>query len=196
MNIAKILITIIFIITSSSGYTDCIGYKTFVLAMKQQIDSISTKESRKNLEYVRKKLQQVIQDNVDLQGIFRFVIGKHWSLITQKEKEDFLKEYEIHLTRLCVKILHRYMNDSEMIIMSLRAVNDETCLIGTRFSYGDGEFTNIDFKVTKNDSSFLINDVVMSGVSITINQRSQFSEKIDTYGIASVIDELKYNNNL
>lgn len=196
MNIAKILIITIFIIISSNGYTDCIGHKTFVLAMKQQIDSISTKESRKNLEYVRKKLQQVIQDNVNLQGISRFVIGKHWSLITQKEKEDFLKEYEVHLTRLCVKILHRYMNDSEMIIMSLRAVDDKTCLIGTRFSYGDGEFTNIDFKVTKSDSSFLINDVVMSGVSITINQRSQFSEKIDTYGIASVIDELKYNNNL
>lgn len=83
-----------------------------------------------------------------------------------------------------------------MIIMSTKAVDDETCLIGTRFSYGDEEFTNIDFKVTKSDSSFLINDVVMSGISIAINQRSQFSEKIDTNGMASVIDELKRNNNL
>lgn len=87
------------------------------------------------------------------------------------------------------------MHDSEMIIMSTKAVDDETCLIGTRFSYGDEEFTNIDFKGTKNNSSFLISDVVMSGISIAINQRSQFSEKIDTHGIASVIAELKCNNN-
>ncbi len=88
------------------------------------------------------------------------------------------------------------MNNSEMTIMSSRAVDDATCLISTRFFYSDEEFTNIDFKVTRNVSSFLISDVVMNGISISINQRSQFSEKIDTYSIARVIDELKYNNNL
>lgn len=194
MNVIKVLI--IFMVTYSSAYANCIGHKTFVLAMKQQVDSTSMKGNRKNLEHIYEKLQQIIQNNVNLKGISRFVIGKYWTLATQKEKEDFLKEYEVYLTRLCAKILYKYINNSEMIIMSTKAVDDETCLIGTRFSYGDEEFTNIDFKVTKSDSSFLINDVVMSGISIAINQRSQFSEKIDTNGMASVIDELKRNNNL
>ncbi|BET35694.1 hypothetical protein wScaTNS_09070 [Wolbachia pipientis] len=154
------------------------------------------KGNRKNLEHIHEELQKIIQNNVNLKEISRFVIGKYWNLSTQKEKEEFLKEYEVYLARLCAKILYKYINNSEMIIMSTKAVDDETCLIGTRFSYGDEEFTNIDFKVTKSDSSFLINDVVMSGISIAINQRSQFSEKIDTNGMASVIDELKCNNNL
>ncbi len=195
MNITKVLIIIVFIVTSLSAYTNCIDHKIFVHTMKQQVDGISTKGNRKNLEHVHEELQEVIQNNVNLKGISQFVIGKHGALVKQKEKEDFLREYEVYLTRLCVKILSKYMSNSEMIIMSSRAVDDETCLIGTRFSYGDEEFTNIDFKVTKNNSSFLISDVVMSGISIAINQRSQFSEKIDAHGIASVIDELKCNNN-
>ncbi|WP_177429451.1 MlaC/ttg2D family ABC transporter substrate-binding protein [Wolbachia endosymbiont of Nilaparvata lugens] len=186
----------IFIVISSSAYANCIGHKTFVLAMKQQVDNTSMKGNRKNLEHVQEELLKIIQNNVDLKGISRFVIGKYWNLSIQKEKEEFLKEYEVYLARLCTKILYKYINNSEMIIMSTKAVDNETCLIGTRFSYGDEEFTNIDFKVTKSDSSFLINDVVMSGISISINQRSQFSEKIDTNGMASVIDELKRNNNL
>ncbi|MBS9531485.1 MULTISPECIES: MlaC/ttg2D family ABC transporter substrate-binding protein [Wolbachia] len=194
MNLIKFLT--IFIVISSSAYANCIGHKTFVLAMKQQVDNTSMKGNRKNLEHVQEELLKIIQNNVDLKGISRFVIGKYWNLSTQKEKEEFLKEYEVYLARLCAKILYKYINNSEMIIMSTRAVDDETCLIGTRFSYGDEEFTNIDFKVTKSDNSFLINDVVMSGISISINQRSQFSEKIDTNGMASVIDELKRNNNL
>lgn len=194
MNVIKLLT--IFILISSSGYTSCIDHKTFVLAMKQQVDNTSMKGNRKNSEHIHKKLRKVIQNNINLKEISRFVIGKYWNLSTQKEKEEFLKEYELYLARLCAKILYKYINNSEMIIMSTKAVNDETCLIGTRFSYGDEEFTNIDFKVTKSDSSFLINDVVMSGISIAINQRSQFSEKIDTNGMASVIDELKRNNNL
>lgn len=194
MNVIKVLI--IFMVTYSSAYANCIGHKTFVLAMKQQVDSISMKGNRKNSEHIHEKLRKIIQNNVNLKEISRFVIGKYWNLSTQKEKEEFLKEYEVYLARLCAKILYKYINNSEMIIMSTKAVDDETCLIGTRFSYGDEEFTNIDFKVTKSDSSFLINDVVMSGISIAINQRSQFSEKIDTNGMASVIDELKCNNNL
>lgn len=194
MNVIKLLT--IFIVISSSAYANCIGHKTFVLAMKQQVDNTSMKGNRKNLEHVQEELLKIIQNNVDLKGISRFVIGKYWNLSIQKEKEEFLKEYEVYLARLCTKILYKYINNSEMIIMSTKAVDDETCLIGTRFSYGDEEFTNIDFKVTKSDSSFLINDVVMSGISISINQRSQFSEKIDTNGMASVIDELKRNNNL
>jgi len=194
MNVIKLLT--IFIVISSSAYASCIGHKTFVLAMKQQIDNTSMKGNRKNSEHIHEKLRKIIQNNVNLKEISRFVIGKYWNLSTQKEKEEFLKEYEVYLARLCAKILYKYINNSEMIIMSTKAVDDETCLIGTRFSYGDEEFTNIDFKVTKSDSSFLINDVVMSGISISINQRSQFSEKIDTNGMASVIDELKRNNNL
>ncbi|MFP3020999.1 phospholipid-binding protein MlaC [Wolbachia endosymbiont (group A) of Pogonocherus hispidulus] len=195
MNITKVLIIIVFIVISSRAYTSCTDHKIFVHTMKQQVDSMSTKGNRKNLEHVHEKLQEVIQNNVNLKEISRFVMGKYWALTTQKEREDFLREYEVYLTRLCVKILSKYMSNSEMIIMSTKAVDDETCLIGTRFSYGDEEFTNIDFKVTKNNSSFLISDVVMSGISIAINQRSQFSEKIDTHGIASVIAELKCNNN-
>ncbi|WP_374698473.1 phospholipid-binding protein MlaC [Wolbachia endosymbiont (group B) of Limnophora tigrina] len=195
MNITKVLIIIVFIVISSSAYTNCTDHKIFMHAMKQKVDYICIKE-KKNQEYLYKKLREVIQNNINLKEISRFVMGKYWTLTTQKEKEDFLREYEVYLTRLCVKILSKYMNDSEMIIMSSRAVEDETCLISTRFSYGDEEFTNIDFKVTENNSSFLISDVVMNGISIAINQRSQFSEKIDTHGIASVIDELKCNNNL
>ncbi|NSM56203.1 ABC transporter substrate-binding protein [Wolbachia endosymbiont of Atemnus politus] len=196
MNITKVLIIIAFIVISSSAHTSCADHKIFIHAMKQQVDSISTKENKKNREHMYKKLQGIIQNNVDLKEISRFVMGKHWTLTTQEERESFLKEYEVYLKRLCIKILYKYMNDSEMIIMGSRAIDDETCLISTRFSYGDEEFTNINFKVTKNDKSFLISDVEMNGISISINQRSQFSEKIDTYGIASVIEELKCNNNL
>ncbi|MGL9717366.1 MAG: MlaC/ttg2D family ABC transporter substrate-binding protein [Wolbachia sp.] len=196
MNVTRVLIIIAFIVVSSSAYTSCADHKIFMHAMKQQVDSISTKENKKDREHMYKKLREIIRNNVDLKEISRFVMGKHWALTTQEERESFLKEYEVYLTRLCTKILYKYMNDSEMIIMGSRAVGDKTCSISTRFSYGDEEFTNIDFKVTKNDKSFLISDVVMNGISISINQRSQFSERIDTYGITNVISELKYNNNL
>ncbi|MDG7052461.1 MAG: ABC transporter substrate-binding protein [Wolbachia endosymbiont of Alcedoecus sp.] len=196
MNIAKALIIIVFAIISSGACTSCADHKIFVHAMKQQVDNIYTKEKKRNREYIYIKLQEIIRNNVNLKEISRFVMGKHWTLTTQEERESFLKEYEMYLTRLCVKILYQYMNNSEMTIMGSKAGDDGICFVSTRFSYGDEEFTNIDFKVAKSNSSFLINDVVMSGISISISQRSQFSEKIDTYGIASVIDELKCNNNL
>ncbi|QKX02399.1 MlaC/ttg2D family ABC transporter substrate-binding protein [Wolbachia endosymbiont of Dirofilaria (Dirofilaria) immitis] len=196
MNITKALIIIVSTIISLRAYTNCTDHKIFVHSIKQQVDGTSIKENKKNREYICKKLQEIIQNNVNLKEISQFVIGKHWTLITQRERENFLREYEAYFTHLCAKILYKYINGSEMNIISSKAIDDRTCLINTRFSYSDEEFTNIDFKVTKNNNSFLINDIVMNAISISINQRSKFSEKIDTYGITNVINELKFNNNL
>ncbi|MDG7056045.1 MAG: ABC transporter substrate-binding protein [Wolbachia endosymbiont of Meromenopon meropis] len=196
MNITKALIITIFIIISSDAYASCTDHRIFVHAIKQQVDTLYTKGKKKNREYIYKKLREIIQNNVNLKEISKFVMGKHWTLTTQEERESFLKEYEIYLTHLCVKILYHYINNSEMTIMNSQLCSDKACLINTRFSYTNERFTNIDFKVTKINSSFLINDVIMGGVSISISQRSQFNEKIDTHGIENVINELKCNNNL
>ncbi|WCR54192.1 MAG: hypothetical protein PG981_001214 [Wolbachia endosymbiont of Ctenocephalides orientis wCori] len=192
MNHIKALIAIVFTMASLSTYASCNYHKDFIFSMKKQVDSISVRESKKD---IYAKLQEIIQNSVNTKEISRFVMGKYGVLATEKEKEDFLKEYEIYITRFCVKILYQHIN-SEMTIMSARAIDDETCLIGTRFSSGNEEFTNADFKVTKNGDYILISDVVMSGISISINQRSKFYEKIDERGIVSVIEELKCNNSL
>ncbi len=89
MNITKVLTIIVFIVISSSAYTNCTDHKIFVHTMKQQVDGISTKENKKNRECVQKKLQEVIQNNVNLKGISQFVIGKHWALVKQKKKKIF-----------------------------------------------------------------------------------------------------------
>lgn len=56
MNITKVLIIIVFIVISSRAYTSCTDHKIFVHTMKQQVDGISTKGNRKNLEHVHEKL--------------------------------------------------------------------------------------------------------------------------------------------
>ncbi|WP_168464844.1 MlaC/ttg2D family ABC transporter substrate-binding protein [Wolbachia endosymbiont of Ctenocephalides felis wCfeT] len=195
MNIIKVLVLFFCITVSSNTYTHCADHKIFIQTMKQQVDNIFAK-GNKDRKYIYSKLQEMIHDHVDLKGISRFVMGKHWTMAPKREKAIFLREYEIYLTRLCTKIIYKYMNDSEMTVMSTRVVDDNTCLVNTRFSYGNEEFTNVDFKITKDGNSFSISDVVMSGISIAINQRSQFNEKIDMHSITNVIEELKCSNSL
>ena len=133
MNITKALIVIVFVTISSGAYTSCADHKIFVHAMKQQVDSIYTKEKKRNREYIYIKLQEIIRSNVNLKEISRFVMGKHWTLTTREERESFLKEYEVYFTRLCVKILYKYMNNSEMTIMGSKAGDDGTCLVVQNF---------------------------------------------------------------
>jgi phospholipid transport system substrate-binding protein len=52
MNITKVLITIVFVTISSGAYTSCTDHKIFVHAMKQQVDSMYTKEKKRYREYI------------------------------------------------------------------------------------------------------------------------------------------------
>lgn len=185
---------IIIIVVASSAYANSTNHKTFVYSLKQQVDDILIRE---NKEDRHKKLQKIIQDNVDLKKISRFVIGKYWALTKEEKRQEFIKEYETYFTRLCIKILPNYIGGGEMTIMGVKEVGDGACIVNIRFSdYKNEGFTNINFKIIENKNSFLISDIIVGGMSITINQRTQFNEKIDKYGITSVIEELKYNNNL
>lgn len=184
---------IVIIIIALNAYASFENHKAFVYSLKQKIDDILIRGNEKSHH---EKLQEIIQDSIDLKKVSQFVMGKHWILSTEKTKEDFVREYTTYFTRLCIKILNNYVGSSKMTIMSVKKVTDGVYIISTRFSYDENEgFNNIDFKIIECNNSFLIDDIVMSGMSITINQRTQFNEKIDTYGIASVIEELKCSNN-
>ncbi|VVC38932.1 Toluene tolerance Ttg2/phospholipid-binding protein MlaC,Mur ligase, C-terminal [Cinara cedri] len=79
---------------------------------------------RESKEDRHKKLQEIIQDNVDLKRISRFVIGKYWALTTEEKRQEFIKEHETYFTRLCIKILHNYIGGGEMMIMGVKEVGD------------------------------------------------------------------------
>ncbi|MDN5247551.1 MAG: ABC transporter substrate-binding protein [Wolbachia endosymbiont of Tyrophagus putrescentiae] len=192
MKIIKTLAIIICIAISSHSYAHYENYKTLIYTLKQQVQDTLAENGNKE-----EKVQKIIQNSVNLRKISQFVMGKHWTLTTEEKRENFIKEYETHFIRLCIKILCNCVNSGEMTIMGVKKLDDGVFLVNTRFSYNENEeFTNIDFKVIENDGSPLIDDIVMSGISISINQRSLFNGKIDAYGIEHVIEELRYSNNL
>lgn len=192
MKAVKILTIIIFIITVPNIYANSENYKTFLHKLKKQVDEIFVE---KNRDSCHKRLQKIVQDNVDLKKISHFVIGKHWLLISENERKEFLQEYERYFIQLCTKILDVHISRGELTIISTKKINEKEHLVNTRLLYDEsGDFINIDFRIIENDNSFLINDIIISGTSISIYQRSQFSEKIDTHGISHVTKELKCKN--
>ncbi|MBV0899347.1 MAG: ABC transporter substrate-binding protein [Wolbachia endosymbiont of Fragariocoptes setiger] len=192
MKAVKILTIIIFIIIIPNIYANSENYKTFLRKLKKQVDEVFVE---KNRDSCHKRLQKIVQDNVDLKKISHFVIGKHWLLISENERKEFLQEYERYFIQLCTKILDVHISRGELTIISTKKINEKEHLVNTRLLYDEsGDFINIDFRIIENDNSFLINDIIISGTSISIYQRSQFSEKIDIHGISHVTKELKCKN--
>ncbi|WP_367618204.1 hypothetical protein [Wolbachia endosymbiont of Litomosoides sigmodontis] len=65
MNIIRVLIIIIFIVISLNAYTNCADRGIFVHPVKQKVDGISITENKKIGEHVYKKLQEIVQNDVD-----------------------------------------------------------------------------------------------------------------------------------
>jgi phospholipid transport system substrate-binding protein len=191
MYIIKILIIIML---ATNTHAHCKNHKDFIYELKNKIDNTIFTVNKANQI---KMLQEIIQDNVDIQKISRFVMGKHWRLTQEATRADFLREYEAHFVQLCIKILYNnIIKNCRMTIMGATKVDNQVYVVNTRFSHDDGEeFTNIDFRVTEKNGLFVISDIILSGMSISINQRTMFSKKIDTYGIEQIIKELKHENN-
>ncbi|WP_333023430.1 MlaC/ttg2D family ABC transporter substrate-binding protein [Wolbachia endosymbiont of Pentidionis agamae] len=161
------------------------GPIVFITNLKEKLENAGKSQSSKY-----QKLGQVIKSNVDMENISRFVMGRYWNIASQEERKNFLIEYEKHFLKLCANNLHRYMKNSEMIIMSVRKIDNFSYLINTRLTYNDDELFNISYKVIQKEDSFLISDIIIAGISLVINQRTKFGEKFDSVGIINTIEEL------
>ncbi len=185
-----VILTFLLIISNNclAASTDLIESRNFVRSLKKQINSVSNQPK----EQAYQRLREIVRDNIDIQKIAKFVMGKHWKFANEEEREAFIKEYSAYLERLYVSSLHKFTNN-EITIIGNQDLGNDSYLVNTRFSNDDG-FVSMGYKIKKSGDSFYITDVIVNGISIVITQRVKFDSEIQEKGLKSIIATLEQSN--
>ena len=149
--------------------------------------------SKLNLPQRKERLVTIIEAVVDIDWISKFVLGKHYRTATPEQKEQFKKLYREFMINTYSPKFTGYNGEKFSITSITKDDNYYTakCL----FSPKDKAPTiNLDFRVRKNtdknESKFLIFDIVAEGVSLIETQRSEFGSVISKDGLDSFLADL------
>ncbi len=148
---------------------------------------------------IYKLAEEKILPNFDFERISRLVLGKAWRTATDDQKTQFKYEFKNLLLRTYAVALSKY-KDQKIEYKPLRMKpTDEIVTVKTEIIQSGAQPIDVDYALAKQDNGWLVIDIIIEGVSLVTNYRSQFAGEIKRNGMDSLIKELanknKTNNN-
>ena len=148
---------------------------------------------------IYKLAEEKILPYFDFERISRLVLVKAWRTATDDQKTQFKYEFKNLLLRTYAVALSKY-KDQKIEYKPLRMKpTDEIVTVKTEIIQSGAQPIDVDYALAKQDNGWLVIDIIIEGVSLVTNYRSQFASEIKRNGMDSLIKELanknKTNNN-
>ncbi|MBA3696252.1 MAG: ABC transporter substrate-binding protein [Methylotenera sp.] len=138
--------------------------------------------------------EEKILPNFDFDRVCRMVLGKNWKIATPEQQAGFQKEFRSLLLRTYASALGKY-KDQVIQYKPLHAeAGESNVTVKTQIIQPGGQPIGVDYSLFKGESGWKVYDIVIEGVSLVTNYRSQFTNEIRQNGIDSLIKKLTEKN--
>jgi phospholipid transport system substrate-binding protein len=146
----------------------------------------------------RAKLIQLIESRVlphfNFNAMTALAMGQNWARATPEQKKRLTDEFKTLLVRTYASALAAYSNQ-KFDFRPLRAKPTDTdVLVQVRVVQQGAQPVPIDYSMEKTASGWKVYDVMVGGISLVANYRSEFSNVVRASGIEGLIKDLHAKN--
>ncbi len=138
--------------------------------------------------------EEKILPNFDFEKISRLVLGKNWTQASAEQKEVFQTEFKTLLLRTYATALSKYKNQTIDYKPFRMETDADTATVKTAIQQPSGQPIAVDYTLSKKGEDWKVFDIVIEGVSLVTNYRSQFAQEIRTNGLDSLNKKLADKN--
>jgi len=197
MNIRKYLLLLVALIISTSVLADLAPDE---LVRKTADDVINELKKDKDIKVgdrakIYKLAEEKILPNFDFKRICRLVLGKNWRSMTVDQRNVFQVEFRGLLLRTYAIALSKF-RDQTIEFKPLRMKSSDTIvLVKTEITQSGGQPIDVNYALSNSTGKWLVFDIVIEGVSLVTNYRSQFASQVKKNGIEDLLKKLSEKNN-
>jgi phospholipid transport system substrate-binding protein len=141
----------------------------------------------------RARIEEVVYAEVDFPTLTRLVLARNWGRFTPEQKKDFEREFKQHLSVTYGKNVDNYKNERVQIVGDRKEIRDDWT-VQTRIIRGGPDDIAVEYRLRQREGQWRIIDVIVEGVSLVANFRSQFQEIISNRGVDHLIKLLREKN--
>lgn len=128
-----------------------------------------------------RQFRGLLNENFDVPGIGRFVLGRYWRVATPEQRDEYLKLFEESIIRTYARRFSDYSGET-VEVERARRDGDDFILVDSRIQRPTGGPVAVTWRLLGEGESFRIVDVVVEGVSMSVTQRSDFASVIQSGG--------------
>jgi phospholipid transport system substrate-binding protein len=146
----------------------------------------------------RAKLIEVIEAKVlphfNFSSMTALAMGQNWNKATPEQKKRLTEEFKTLLVRTYASALSAY-SDQKLDFRPLRAKPTDTdVMVNVRVLQPGAQPVPIDYSMEKTAGGWKVYDVMVGGVSLVANYRTEFNNNVRDSGIDGLIKNLQAKN--
>jgi len=140
-----------------------------------------------------KQIETIAYEIFDFTTMSKLVLARNWRKLDKAKKAEFVREFKQNLSRTYGTRLDRY--DQEQVeIFGTRVEPRDDVSVKTRIVGGQFDAAEISYRLRNRNDRWRIIDVVIEGVSLVSNYRSQFAEILNSGTIDDLLVKLRDKN--
>ena len=128
----------------------------------------------------RTAVRRVADDIFDFAETAKRSLGRHWQARTPAEREEFIQLFTDLLERAYLSKIELYSGENISYVGD--SVEGEAATVRTRILSRQGTEIPVDYRMLRKGGRWLACDVIIEGVSLVANYRTQFNKIIQPGG--------------
>jgi phospholipid transport system substrate-binding protein len=137
----------------------------------------------------RTAVRKVANDIFDFQETAKRSLGRHWQERTPAEREEFTRLFADLVERAYIGKIDRYSGENVSYVGE--SVEADQATVRTKILTKQGSQVPVDYRVFRQGGHWRVYDVIIEGVSLTANYRTQFNKIIQTSSFEDLVAKLK-----
>jgi phospholipid transport system substrate-binding protein len=137
----------------------------------------------------RAAVRKIADDIFDFQETAKRSLARHWQPRTAAERDEFVRLFSDLIERSYLSRIELY--GGEKIAYLGDNLEGDIALVRTRIVTKGGTEVPIEYRMLKKGDRWLVYDVIIEGVSLVANYRTQFNKIIQTSSYAELVKRMK-----
>jgi phospholipid transport system substrate-binding protein len=137
----------------------------------------------------RGAVRKIAEEIFDFQETAKRSLARHWQARTPAERDEFVKLFADLLERAYISKIELY--GGEKIAYLNDTVEGEQAVVRTKIITKGGAEVPVDYRMHKRGERWLVYDVIIEGVSLVANYRTQFNKIIQTSSYGELVKKMK-----
>lgn len=126
-------------------------------------------------------IKSLLLSHFDMKTIGRFALGRYWSLATPQQREEYQSLFERMVLSVYSTRFKEYKGQ-QFLVKGSRPDGEKDTLVSSVIAPPSGQPIAVDWRVRNKDGKYMVVDVIVEGVSMSVTQRSDFSAVIQRGG--------------
>jgi phospholipid transport system substrate-binding protein len=137
----------------------------------------------------RKAVRKIADEIFDFAETAKRSLGRHWQARSPAEREEFVQLFADLLERSYISKIELY--SGERITYLNDSIEGGQATVRTKIVTKQGTEVPVDYRMLKKGDRWLVYDVIIEGVSLVANYRTQFNKIIQTSSYQDLVKKMK-----